>query len=122
MESIQSHVNNIENNGITIIKNGADIELIDKVVSDFENWSSLEENNFIKFKNERVTNFHLYNENTKSLVTNSYVNNILEILFKKKQAVYSSLYFREGTSQGFHVDTPFFAQIQLISIMVFGML
>ena len=49
MEYIEYHVSNIQNNGFTIIKNGIDIDLVDKVVSDFDYWSSLEDNNFKKF-------------------------------------------------------------------------
>ena len=108
MENIDNHVLNIQNNGFTIVKNGIDIDLVDKVVSDFDYWCGLEENNFKKFNKDRVVNFHIYNENTKQLVTNSYVNKILETIFEKEQVVYSSLFFREGTSQHYHRDTPHF--------------
>lgn len=108
MESIENHVLNITNNGFTIIKNGIDINLIDKVVNEFDYWTSLSENGFVKFNKDRVTNFHIYSENTKNLVTNNYVNDILKTLFNKEQVVYSSLFFREGTSQHYHRDTPHF--------------
>jgi hypothetical protein len=108
MESIEHHILNLQTNGFTIIKNGIDIDLVDKVVSDFDSWSALEENNFKKFNKDRVTNFHIYNENTKNLVTNFYVNKILETIFQKEQVIYSSLFFREGTSQHYHIDTPHF--------------
>lgn len=108
MENIEHHILNIQNNGFTIIKNGINIDLVDKVVSDFDYWCALEENNFKKFNKDRVTNFHIYNENTKNLVTNFYVNEILEAIFQKEQVVYSSLFFREGTSQHYHRDTPHF--------------
>jgi hypothetical protein len=81
MENIQTHIQNIQNDGFTIIKNGIDVNLVDKVVSDFDYWSSLEENKFKKFNKDRVTNFHMYSENTLNLVTNTYVNTILEKLF-----------------------------------------
>lgn len=106
--NIENHVFNINNNGYTIIRNGIDIDLVDKVVSDFDYWSSQEENGFVKFNRNRVTNFHIYSENTKDLVTNKYVNDILKSLFNKEQAIYSSLFFREGTSQHYHRDTPHF--------------
>lgn len=93
MENIDNHVLNIQNNGFTIVKNEIDIDLVDKVVSDFDYWCGLEENNFKKFKKDRVVNFHIYNENTKQLVTNFYVNKILETIFEKEQVVYSSLFF-----------------------------
>jgi len=106
--NVEEHILNIQNNGFTVIKNGIDIDLIDKVVNDFDCWSALEENNFKKFNKDRVTNFHIYNENTKNLVTNIYVNKILQTIFKKEQVIYSSLFFREGTSQHYHRDTPHF--------------
>ena len=84
MESIQTHVQNIQNDGFTIIRNGVNVGLVDKVVSDFDYWCSLESNNFLKFNKDRVTNFHTYSENTKNLVTNVYVNTILETLFNKE--------------------------------------
>ena len=36
------------------------------------------------------------------------MNDILHTLFNKEQVVYSSLFFREGTSQYYHRDTPHF--------------
>ena len=108
MTSIRRHVDNIKNNGFTIIKNGVENELLDKVIHDFDTWSAIPENNFTKFNLDRVTNFHIYSNNTLDLVTNKYVDGILTNLFKKEQAVYSSLFFREGTSQHYHRDTPHF--------------
>ena len=108
MQSIENHILNIQKNGYTIIKNGIDIELVDKVVNDFDYWSSLNKNSFVKFNKDRVVNFHMYSENTKNLVTNNYVNDILKTLFSKEQVVYTSLFFREGTFQNYHRDTPHF--------------
>lgn len=106
--NIEQHISNINNDGFTIIKNGINLDLVDKVVRDFDYWSSLKENEFLKFNKDRVTNFHVYSENTKNLVTNNYVNKILKTLFNKDQVIYSSLFFREGTSQHYHRDTPHF--------------
>lgn len=105
---IDQHISNINNYGFTIIKNGVRGDLVDKVVSEFDVWSSLEKNNFVKLKKNRVTNFHIYSDNTKELVTNKYVNEILKSLFNTEQVIYSSLFFREGTSQHYHRDTPHF--------------
>jgi phytanoyl-CoA hydroxylase len=104
----QKHVDDINNNGFTIIKNGIDIDLINKVIKDFDEWGSITSNNFTKFNFDRVTNFHVNSKNTLDLVTNKYVDEILTFLFKKKQTIYSSLFFREGTSQHYHRDTPHF--------------
>jgi ectoine hydroxylase-related dioxygenase (phytanoyl-CoA dioxygenase family) len=107
-ESILEHINNINDNGFTIIKNGIDTELVNKVIYEFDEWTSNKENNFKKFNKDRVFNFHIYSENTMSLVTNKYVNQIIKSLFNTEQVIYSSLFFREGTAQHFHRDTPHF--------------
>lgn len=102
------HIRNINEDGFTIIRNGIDIDLTDRVISDFNIWSSDEKNGFENHKYNRVTNFHIYSKNTLDLVTNSSVNSILTKLFDKEQTVYSSLFFREGTAQHYHRDTPHF--------------
>lgn len=104
--NLEEHLKNIDNDGFTIIKKAVDLNVIENVVNDFDNWckdSDFQPNSF-----NRVTNFHIYSKNTLDLVTNKYVNLIMEKSFGTKQCVYSSLFFREGTSQHFHVDTPHF--------------
>jgi hypothetical protein len=105
---VLGHIENINNNGFTVIKNNIDNDLINRVICDFDEWSSIEENMFKKHNFDRVTNFHIYSKNTLDLVTNSTVNKILNTLFKTEQSVYSSLFFREGTAQHYHRDTPHF--------------
>lgn len=105
---LKSHLYDLNVDGYTVVRNAVDKTLIDKIVKEFDDWSMIPENKFKKFNRNRVTNFHVYSENTKEMVTNKHVNEILKKLFNKDQAVYSSLFFREGTSQGFHRDTPHF--------------
>lgn len=103
----EQHIIDIKTKGYTIIRNAVNKELIDNVVDDFNNWIS--HNDTFKSGNKnRVVNFHMYSENTLNLVTNTYVNDILEQLFGEKQCVYSSLTFKEGTAQDYHRDTPHF--------------
>lgn len=102
------YVEKLKEDGIVILKSAFSEELADKVLSDFDDWSSKKENNFEKWKRERVTNFHVYSENTKELATNPCVKEILDEFFESEMVVYSSLYFREGTSQHYHRDTPHF--------------
>jgi phytanoyl-CoA hydroxylase len=108
MFRLKNHVNNIEKNGYTIIRNAFDTELANKVIEEFDEWSSNPNNQFEPFKQERITNFHIYSNNTKDIVTNVYVNKILTSLFKKEPVVYTSLFFREGTNQCYNRDTPHF--------------
>ena len=102
------YVEKLKEDGIVILKSAFSEELADKVLSDFDDWSSKKENNFEKWKRERVTNFHVYSENTKELAANPCVKDILDEFFESEMVVYSSLYFREGTSQHYHRDTPHF--------------
>ena len=68
-ESILEHINNINDNGFTIIKNGIEDELVNKVIYEFDEWASNKENNFKKFNKDRVCNFHIYSENTTRIET-----------------------------------------------------
>lgn len=108
MAYIDQHLLNIHKYGMTIIRNGVNLDLVDKVVEDFDNWSSQVENNFVKFNYEKVCNFHIQTENTMDLVTNIYVDQIISAFFNKEQVIYTSLFFREGTGQGYYRDTPHF--------------
>jgi hypothetical protein len=45
---VSRHIENINNNGFTVIKNNIDNDLIDRVICDFDEWSSIEENMFKK--------------------------------------------------------------------------
>ena len=98
---------NIEKNGYTIVRNGIDIELVNKVVSDFKVWCSNPDNN-VKSTKDKIINFHIYNDNTLDLVTNKHTNKILTSLFNEEQVVYSSIFLREGTQQQYTRNTPHF--------------
>ena len=102
------YVEKLHTDGVIILKNIFSADLADKVVNDFQEWSSVKENNFTPGQRERVTNFHTFSTNTKDLVTNECVKEVLDTFFKKESVIYSSLFFREGTSQHFHRDTPHF--------------
>lgn len=103
----EEHISNLLNDGYTIIRNAFSAELADSVVNDFEKWCETN-NDFKKFNYNRVCNFHIYNNNTLDLVTNKYVDKVVSTFLNKEQVIYSSLTFREGTSQHFHRDTPHF--------------
>jgi len=102
------YVEKLHTDGVVILKNVFNEELANNVVQDFEKWSAIEENDFTPGTRQRVTNFHTFSNNTKQLVTNQCVKEILDAFFEKESVVYSSLFFREGTSQHFHRDTPHF--------------
>jgi len=108
MFNISHHLENILNNGYTIVRNAIDNDLIDRVIEDFNVWSSDPENNFLKNSKARLINFHSYSKNTLDIVTNKYVHDIVSSFLGQEQVVYSSLFFREGTSQHYHRDTPHF--------------
>lgn len=102
MISNLEHVDNLNNKGYTIIKNALNTELIDKVIKDI-NWHySLNNYN----NNYRVTNFHMYNANMLNLITNKYVDDILRLFFNQEQTIYTSIFFKVGSSAYYHRDTP----------------
>lgn len=105
---IQTHIDNIEENGFTIISKAFSDNLADMIINDFEKWTYNNKCDFKRNTFNRVTGFHMYNNNTLNLVTNPIVDTILGKIFKKPQSIYSSLFFREGTAQHFHRDTPHF--------------
>jgi ectoine hydroxylase-related dioxygenase (phytanoyl-CoA dioxygenase family) len=110
MESlnVDLHVDEINNNGYTIIRNCFSHSLADIIVKEFDNWCKEPNNLFNINQKNRVCNFHTYSENTLDLVINEDVNKIVSSFFNKQQVVYTSLTFREGTEQDFHIDTPHF--------------
>lgn len=105
---ITNHVCELNEDGYTIIRNGFSTELADKIVNEFEEWASIPENKFVTCQRKRVTNFHIYSKNTLELVTNDKVHNIISKFLNGEHVVYTSLFFREGTSQEYHRDTPHF--------------
>ena len=105
MFSVKRHIGNIEKNGYTIIRNGIDKDLATKVIAEFDEWSS----NEIQYNQQQISNFHMYSNNTKDVVTNNYVNKILTSLFKNDPVVYSSLFFKKIINQtSYQRDTPHF--------------
>ena len=105
-KTYDEYLNEINKYGFTILKNVIDHKLIDKVIHDFDEWASLPENNYSSFN--RVTNFHIYSKNTLDLVTNNKVQELIKLYFNKDPSIYSSLFFKKGTSQNYHRDTPYF--------------
>jgi phytanoyl-CoA hydroxylase len=104
---IKFHLDNLEINGYTVIRNGFTHILADKVINDFSEWCE-NDKSFEVNKHNRVTNFHVYSNNTLELVTNQYANSIINSFLGNEQVVYSSLFFRESTEQHLHRDTPHF--------------
>jgi len=106
--NINAHIDEINKNGYTIVRNCFPNMLADVIVKEFDEWCKDSNNLFTLNTKKRVCNFHTYSENTLDLVTNENVNKIVSTFFNKQQVVYTSLTFREGTEQDFHIDTPHF--------------
>jgi phytanoyl-CoA hydroxylase len=105
--NINYHISNLHNNGYTIIRNGFSSALADKIIIDFDKWLE-NSDNFLLNQKKRITNFHVLSDNTLELATNNYVNSVISTFFDSEQVIYSSLFFREGTEQHLHRDTPHF--------------
>lgn len=105
---INKHINNLNDDGYTIIRNGFSHSLANNIIQNFVDWSSNKDNNFQNNMHNRVTNFHIFSDNTLELVTNKYVDAVIASFLGSEQVVYSSLFFKEGTEQHLHRDTPHF--------------
>ena len=105
---VDNCIQEIQQKGYCILKNAINHDLADRIIAHFDEWKNNKDNCFKCYHFNRITNFHMLNDDTKQLVTNEYVNQILCKLFNCQQSIYSSLFFREGTAQHFHRDTPHF--------------
>lgn len=107
---ITTHIQNIDNFGFTTIKNAFTTELADKIIADFDIWFETQQKNDSSLNKSlsKVTEFHTHNENTLELVTNDFVNKIINNYFNKEQVIYSSLIFSNPPDEQYQRTTPHF--------------
>jgi len=59
-------------------------------------------------RNYRLVNFHLVSEKLRAIGLNGDAHDLTGRFFGQKSLVYTSLYFKHGSQQRPHIDTPFF--------------
>jgi len=59
-------------------------------------------------RNRRLTNFHLVSKAALEIAVASAIHEELDRYFGRRAMVYTSLYYKHGSQQSTHIDTPFF--------------
>lgn len=59
-------------------------------------------------RNYRLANFHLISARARDMATIPAIHQVLDEYFGRRSMVYTSLYFKHGSQQKTHIDTPFF--------------
>jgi phytanoyl-CoA hydroxylase len=100
--------------GITVLRGCHDRRLCDAVIADYRRYVD-EHRGYVQRnldelgREKRLVNFHLWSENAMALGTSERTMRVLDYLFGREAAIYTSLTFKYGTQQPVHKDTPHFA-------------
>ena len=111
-ESHRDPIGELIENGVTILRGGADHNLCDGVVEDFRRYC--EEHPVERdFRDEhglhsRLCNFHMASLRFLAVGLNTAVLSLLDCLFDAPASIATSLLFERGSEQGIHRDSPFF--------------
>lgn len=106
------YLDELKNNGITIIKNFIPNDLCDKIISDYYSFINKSDPSKIIYtdnnKHSRLYNLHIESLNVMNLLLSDKLMDLLDTYFNKKTALNSCIYFEEGSQQCIHRDTPYF--------------
>jgi phytanoyl-CoA hydroxylase len=110
--------------GFTIIENGINVDLCHQAVTEFLNWKQRNEHALSKFREAdgrlmRIINFHQTLPVLKSLFSQNRSLALQDYLFEKETALYTSLFYEQGSAQPVHRDIPLFWTYP--ACMYFGM-
>lgn len=103
------HIDELNNRGITILKNFIPHEICDSIKNDYYIFKN--NNDCILTENKlgsRLYNLHLISENALNLLFTDELMMLLDKYFGKSTALNSTIYFEEGSQQCIHRDTPYF--------------
>lgn len=110
--------------GFTIIESGIALEICDQAAVEFLNWKKRNEHALSKFREAdgrlmRIINFHQTLPVLKTLFSRNRSLALQDYLFKKETALYTSLFYEQGSAQPIHRDIPLFWTYP--GFMYFGM-
>lgn len=112
MNTVETHLRELSEHGVTIIKQAISTDTCDKIISDFHNAvSHIPENDRIRTENgnfARLYNLHLQSRTLEDLLFDGRLMAILDRHFEKRTALNSTIFFHEGSQQCMHRDTPYF--------------
>jgi len=109
-----SAVKAIWRNGYCIVQNAVPAALCDQVNADYDAFvgeygrSNASGYMDAEGRDFRLANLHLRSDCAMRIGMTPGILAILDVLFAMRTAVYTSLYFKFGTQQRIHLDTPFF--------------
>jgi len=107
------HIARLMYNGYTVIKNAVPVDQVDRVVQEYLSWTKENQALVDRFKktsgfNSRLVNFHTISNPAFNLFQNERLLAVTDGFFNQETAVYTSLFFQEGTEQTIHRDAPYF--------------
>jgi ectoine hydroxylase-related dioxygenase (phytanoyl-CoA dioxygenase family) len=113
-EEAKSVARAICRDGLAVIRGAHAPELCRAVIADYASWSK-ENAEYVRSNlderghEKRLVNFHLRSSAAARIGTAARVMAVLDFLFGREAAVYTSLTFKYGSQQPVHRDTPHFA-------------
>jgi ectoine hydroxylase-related dioxygenase (phytanoyl-CoA dioxygenase family) len=99
--------------GMVILRGLIRSSLCERTVSDYSAYENRMLEAGVKLRdhqqrNYRLTNFHLESANALEIGCTERIHEILDEYFGLRSMVYTSLYYKYGSQQATHLDTPFF--------------
>jgi ectoine hydroxylase-related dioxygenase (phytanoyl-CoA dioxygenase family) len=99
--------------GVAIVEHAVDTELCDKAVHEFNSWKARNRDALTRFRETdgrlmRIINLHQTLPILKSLFCRNRSLPIQDYLFRQETALYTSLFYEQGSAQPIHRDTPLF--------------
>ena len=99
--------------GFTVIPGRHSVELIEAAHTDYYRYlddhsEDSSGHRDTEGRHHRLTNFHVYSDAAMRIAKNEDVMRLLDFLFGRRAAVYTSLTFQYSTMQALHRDAPYF--------------
>ncbi len=103
----------IGRDGLLILKGLIEPQVCDRVVQNYSEYEQLLLEAGVRLRdsqnrNHRLTNFHLISAAAMQIACDERIHEHLDEYFGRRSMVYTSLYFKHGSQQKPHLDTPFF--------------
>jgi phytanoyl-CoA hydroxylase len=115
--SIKSHVKELLLDGVTIIRRSLPTTLCDELREGFTNFQYINSEIFVPNQDEfghygRIINLHVaYTPLIQLFQQNQLALAVQDYLFDAEAVLYTSLFYKRGSAQSIHRDTPYFTTI-----------
>ena len=103
-----------DNEGVQIFPDTISSKICDKIVREYDDFIELCRMKGVRHQYQddrhyRLTNFHLISAELRYRILQSNAFEFASNFFGKPSSIYTSLYFKHGSQQEAHIDTPFFS-------------